>query len=62
MVGDVFKSSLTVTADAFKSAADTVVIRPETTFDKTSIRCRSRSLIAINPICNLPHVIQTRGV
>ena len=42
--------------------ADTIVIRPATTFDKTSIRCRSRSLIAINPICNLPDVIQTRGV
>ncbi len=35
-------------------AADTSVIRPSTTFDKTSIRCRSRSLIAINPIGNLP--------
>ncbi len=28
---------------------------PSTTFDKTSIRCRSRSLIAISPIHNLPH-------
>src|SRR6478735_8067139 len=35
-------------------AADTNVMRPAITFDKTSIRCRSRSLIAINPIRNLP--------
>lgn len=40
-------------------AADTIVIRLATTFDKISIRCRSRSLIAINPICNLPGLIQT---
>ncbi|MBB2750473.1 UNVERIFIED_ORG: hypothetical protein GGI57_001149 [Rhizobium aethiopicum] len=33
--------------------ANTIVIRPSATFDKTSIRCRSRSLIAINPIRNL---------
>jgi hypothetical protein len=31
------------------------------TFDKISIRCRSRSLIAINPIRNLPRH-QTPGV
>ncbi|ODR92306.1 hypothetical protein A8M32_05650 [Sinorhizobium alkalisoli] len=35
-------------------AAETIVMRPSITFDKTSIRCRSRSLIAINPIRNLP--------
>ncbi|WP_196232146.1 hypothetical protein [Rhizobium etli] len=35
-------------------AADTNVMRPAITFDKISIRCRSRSLIAINPIRNLP--------
>jgi len=35
-------------------------MRPSTTFDKTSIRCRSRSLIAINPIRNLPGILQFR--
>gem|GEM_PF-6072790 len=28
----------------------------------TSIRCKSRSLIVINPICNLPDANQTREV
>ncbi|CUX06414.1 hypothetical protein AGR1C_pAt40413 [Agrobacterium fabacearum TT111] len=37
-------------------------MRPSTTFDKTSIRCKSRSLIVINPIRNLPGIIQIRGV
>ncbi len=37
-------------------------IRPVMTLDKISIRCRSRSLIAINPISNLPDILQSRGV
>nr|WP_164986564.1 hypothetical protein [Rhizobium leguminosarum] len=41
-------------------AADTTVIRPAITFDRISIRCRSRSLIAISPIRNLLRH-QTRG-
>lgn len=39
-----------VESDYSRYLTDTNVIRPAMTFDKISIRCRSRSLVAINPI------------